>query len=71
METTVTKQLHRRPCKKCKHGVLDSRLKRPFLIKTLLFWLPLRLYKCNVCNRKTYVLGSGWVASKETDSEKD
>lgn len=55
METSPTT---RQECKKCHKGVLQSRVKRAFLIKVALFWLPIKRYKCNYCNKKTYLFGS-------------
>lgn len=43
-------------CKKCDTGILEDRVKRPLLIKTLLFWLPVKRYKCDYCNKKSYLL---------------
>jgi hypothetical protein len=55
METTM--MVHQK-CKKCHRGVLDSRVKRALLVKVALFWLPIKRYKCNNCNKKTYLFGS-------------
>ena len=55
METTM---MVRQKCKKCHRGVLDSRVKRPLLIKVTVFWLPIKRYKCNCCDKKTYLFGS-------------
>lgn len=42
-------------CGKCNKR-MDNRITRGALVKTLLFWLPLRRYKCNSCGRKRYVM---------------
>jgi len=55
MEATM---LVRQQCKKCNRGVLDTRVRRPLLIKLALFWLPIKRYKCNFCDKKTYLFGS-------------
>ncbi len=44
-------------CNKCKKR-MQSRVARGKFVKTLLFWLPLKRYKCNSCNHKRYVLSS-------------
>lgn len=43
-------------CPKCKIGRLDARVKRSFFIKYVLFWLPYKRYRCDYCNRKSYIL---------------
>lgn len=45
----------KRRCPKCKKGTLDYRTPRGFLVRSLLFWLPIKRYRCGNCNRKTYV----------------
>jgi len=55
METTM---MVRQQCKKCHRGVLDSRVKRALLVKVALFWLPIKRYRCNYCDKKTYLFGS-------------
>jgi hypothetical protein len=42
-------------CPKCKHGVLDERVPRGFLVKYLLGFLPLRRYICYACFKKSYM----------------
>jgi hypothetical protein len=51
----------RRKCTKCDTGILDTRVSRGFLIKMFLFWLPLKRYRCNVCWKKSYIMGDPWV----------
>ncbi len=50
----------RKKCTKCGKGELDTRIPRSFFVKTFLFWLPLKRYRCNICWAKTYVYGSVW-----------
>jgi hypothetical protein len=64
MESIITTARNRKKCKKCFHGVLDTRSKRPILVKMILFWLPIKRYRCSHCDKKTYVLGSAWVDVK-------
>lgn len=47
-------------CPHCKKGRLAYRAKRPPLMKTFLFWLPIKRYSCGLCSKKTYVYGSAW-----------
>jgi transposase-like protein len=42
-------------CPKCKKR-MDIRVTRAILVKMLLFWLPIRRYKCSNCSRKRYIL---------------
>jgi hypothetical protein len=42
-------------CSKCK-SVLDSRAHRSWFVKTVLFWLPIRNFKCYKCKRTQYAL---------------
>jgi len=44
------------PCGKGKRADLE-RISRGMLVKTLLFWLPLKRYKCMKCRRKRLILG--------------
>jgi len=48
----------RRTCRKCKKGKLDTRAKRSAFVKITLFWLPIKRYRCDYCNKKSYVLTS-------------
>jgi hypothetical protein len=48
---------YRRKCKKCNTGVLDTRVKRPLFIKLLFFWISVKIYKCDYCNKRTYSVG--------------
>ncbi|SDE28805.1 hypothetical protein SAMN05216464_105106 [Mucilaginibacter pineti] len=41
-------------CPKCKTE-LDNRISRGFLVKNVLFFLPLKRYICYKCQRKRYV----------------
>jgi hypothetical protein len=40
-------------CFKCK-SALDSRAHRGWFVKTFLFWLPIRKFKCYKCKRTQY-----------------
>ena len=42
-------------CSRC--NVAMDRIQRGFLVKTLLFWLPLKHYICYRCYRKSYSFG--------------
>lgn len=42
-------------CPKCGKAALDTRVPRPFLVKLLLFWLPLRRFECSFCFKRSYV----------------
>nr|WP_068888302.1 hypothetical protein [Pedobacter panaciterrae] len=44
-------------CPYCKHGDLDSRIRRGTLVKSFLFWLDLKRYACGSCGRKVYMVG--------------
>lgn len=63
METThtenswlkVQKVYHK--CPKCKPGYLDTRVPRDPFVKYVFFWLKVRKYRCNNCQRKMYI----WV----------
>ena len=50
------KKLKKEPtCPKCKNE-LDIRVRRGPVVKTLLFWLPIKRYACYYCQRKIYIL---------------
>jgi len=42
-------------CKKCNEP-LQNRRKRGFLLKTTLFWLPVRKFFCERCLKTRYVI---------------
>lgn len=42
-------------CFKC-NKKMEDRTPRGALVKTFLFWLPLKRYRCYSCGRKRYVL---------------
>jgi hypothetical protein len=44
-----------RPCPKCAKGYLSDRVPRGFIVKQLLWFLPLKRYICYSCCRKSYV----------------
>ncbi|MBB3969019.1 transcription elongation factor Elf1 [Mucilaginibacter phyllosphaerae] len=58
-----TKQ--KKTCPHCGRGKLANRARRPALMKATLFWLPIKRYSCNVCNKKSYVFGSVWEDEKK------
>jgi hypothetical protein len=66
MEQASAKRL----CPKCKKGFLDYRTPRAFWVKTLLFWLPIRRYKCSYCDKKTYVYGDLAKTTTEVNTNK-
>jgi len=66
MEATM---MVRQQCKKCRRGVLETRVKRAFLVRMILFWLPIKRYRCNFCNKKTYLLGSSLHPREESHLE--
>lgn len=43
-------------CPKCKDGKLQERVPRSKFVKTFLFFIPLKRYKCYKCYKKPYVL---------------
>jgi len=43
-------------CPKCKVGNLKERVPRSKFVKTFLFFIPLKRYRCYKCNKKPYVL---------------
>ncbi|GAA4340131.1 hypothetical protein GCM10023149_51300 [Mucilaginibacter gynuensis] len=45
-----------RQCRKCNKGTLSTRVKRGFWVKSLLFWVSIKHFKCSYCDQKTYVL---------------
>ena len=49
----VTRSYHK--CPYCEQGVLDNRIKRGFFIRNFLFWINLKRYECNTCERKVYI----------------
>jgi hypothetical protein len=55
MDTNSKNNHHMAKCRVCKQ-ILDTRLKRNFLLKTLFFWLPVRVYFCTKCATKRYVI---------------
>jgi len=42
-------------CPICRRGQLLDRIPRPTIVKTILFFLPLKRYKCYSCGRKPYL----------------
>lgn len=43
-------------CPRCKKADLYERVPRAMWVKTILFFLPLKRYKCNRCGKRSYVL---------------
>lgn len=41
-------------CPKCKKR-MEDRVPRGSIVKTFLFWLPLKRYRCYNCGRKNYI----------------
>ena len=52
-------------CKKCDSGYLDSRVKKPLLVKLVLSWLPVNVnvkrYRCDYCHKKTYLFSASYT----------
>lgn len=44
-------------CPYCKKGMLDTRVKRSRIVKILLFFVEIKRYACNNCQRKVYMRG--------------
>jgi hypothetical protein len=42
-------------CPSCKTGYLDTRIKRSFLYKHVLFFVKVKRYKCSACNCKRHL----------------
>jgi hypothetical protein len=57
--------MEKKKCRKCGVGRLDTRTKRGFLVKVLLFWLPIKRYRCDTCFKKSYVLKSGSLPERQ------
>ena len=43
-------------CPYCHSGPLHERVPRSWIVKNLLFFLPLKRYKCYRCGKKPYIL---------------
>lgn len=60
-----------RYCPKCRAGMLYERVPRAWWVKTFLFFLQLKRYKCYKCGRKPYVWGrEGKQPSEDKGSAK-
>lgn len=46
-------------CPHCEKGLLDTRVKRGFLVKYVFFWMDVKRYECNICAKKAYVRKDG------------
>jgi transposase-like protein len=42
-------------CPHCEKGLLNTRVKRGFLVKNVFVWMDVKRYQCNVCARKVYL----------------
>lgn len=42
-------------CPSCKTGYLDTRIRRAFVYKYILFFLKVKRYKCSACNCKRHI----------------
>lgn len=56
----------RKKCPKCERGELDTRVHRSWFVKRVLFWLPIKRYRCSLCWNKSYIYGS---TGQETKAE--
>jgi len=63
--------MEKKKCRRCGVGKLDTRAKRGILVKTFLFWLPIKRYRCDNCYKKSYVLGSANVSVKNSGLQID
>lgn len=61
--------MEKKKCRKCGKGRLDTRAKRGVLVKTFLFWLPIKRYRCDSCYKKSYVIGSSTIPVKQPNLE--
>jgi hypothetical protein len=61
--------MEKKKCRKCGVGRLDTRAKRGILVKIFLFWLPIKRYRCGICFKKSYVLGSSAVLVKDHEPQ--
>ncbi|MGN5955734.1 hypothetical protein ACP6L2_14075 [Sphingobacterium lactis] len=53
---SITERQESHPlCPYCKGAYLYARVHRPWWVKTFLFYIPLKAYKCNNCNKISYV----------------
>ncbi|MGZ3751802.1 MAG: hypothetical protein ACXVB0_07830 [Mucilaginibacter sp.] len=55
MNTNNKNTRHTAKCHAC-HEILDTRVKRNFLLRTLFFWLPIKVYFCPKCVAKRYII---------------
>lgn len=42
-------------CPHCERGILNTRVKRSFLVKNVFVWMEVKRYQCNICAKKVYV----------------
>lgn len=55
LKTTAMSQSHPL-CPHCGEAYLYSRVRRPWWVKSFLFFLPVKRYSCNQCNKTSYIL---------------
>jgi hypothetical protein len=59
----------KKACPHCSKGKLTNRARRPILVKATLFWLPIKRYSCNLCEKKSYVYGSVWETTDKKNTQ--
>lgn len=42
-------------CPYCQKGILNTRVKRGFLVKNVLLWVDVKRFQCDVCGKKVYL----------------
>lgn len=55
MDTNNKNHQHTAKCWRCQE-IMNTRVKRNFLLRTLLFWLPVKVFFCAKCVSKRYVI---------------
>jgi len=61
--------MERKKCKKCNKGRLYTRVQRGLIVRSLLFWLPIKRYRCDSCNRTSYIYGSVLMPAEKPDPQ--
>jgi len=56
-QNPTARKIKSRICPRCQTNT-GKRTSRPKLIKWLLFWLPVKMYRCKTCNKKFMLLGT-------------
>lgn len=54
---TINSQQESLQCPRCKNRIAIERVSRGAVVRSVLFFLPLRAYKCQRCRRKFHRLG--------------